>query len=1220
VAASRQVTETDVLTPDSLDEVAKARLLAAYRPLLRYDSQAAFLAVSAATITDNPTNRLLRGKDVLAAASGVPMLSLDFVANCGPASTSDGDVQDTKERVPGTKWDRLHRGPNRLIDACRMQSDPRYADTVHGRAVLRDGRLFLQYWLWFYSAPFPRPLSFVNFRELFVTNVDEGAWRLVQIEVRGDAPARVALQSADATYDVRDWSDLDHGNPQGPVDVYVSPFTQNLYFEPGFERRGQQWDGCDGEGYKCRPGVQTFDGWEHWPGHWGSTEAGPKSPGATDVWKTPERRTRRPKPEWRRRLDATWQQAIPDWYQRRRGVAESKTPRMPVVRLRLDGGRVVLAYQHTHKPWPTKLYVTVHRRTRDDESRRGEVIALANVSPARRSGETQVVLPDAVDCCDVRISALSGIRERVPALFADVAANQPDELEESMLASVIHEELRSPRVVRFITGDVTEEDLRATLTAQGPRIWSTVASELQTFRTARSAHESHAHARAEKARATRAAAVALLLLVASVVGLVAAVSDETLVWILTIVPTTLPVAGILAAQQWARRRAAVAELRRWPDVTSGKEETPLQDARHAFERVLREKGVAPVVRERLNEETKERYDGALDFGDEGLQELLVPEYEVATEASDRLAALTRRMRGGSVGIAGPRGVGKTTLINTYCKPQTTNDTRLATVLAAPVRYDARDFVLTLFGQLCEAVLGTEAASALTAARGRVDSRLYSAIPVLMVGAGVAWGAEQTTEHVRRWALLAVGVSVLLILVGIGLRVRWRPFVAVILLTWVAIALGALALEFLDNVVERIALGLLALLVVGFAIDRFLRARFRAAPHAPDTAEERLRANAERCLTEIRFQQSYSEGYSGKLTLPVGGELSKESRQDLAAKQATFPQIVASLRAFLALAVKARGEVAIGIDEMDKMESGEVAQQFLNEIKGIFGVERCFYLVSISEGAMSSFERRGLPFRDVFDSSFDEVLSVAPLPLDHAKDLLRGRVVGLGPPYMDLCHCLSGGLPRDLLRVVRQLSLHNGQGMAMDQVCTELVKAELERKVEATTVSAREIVLEPHVSEFLLWLRELATEDLTPTTLRVRSAALQADSARLIPDDEKALADYRDLARLRAELAAFTYYLATVLQLFGGVTGDPAAYFGVVEAGEDTRTSRIDALARARTAFSVNPRVAVAIVDEFRETQWNSDCRFTWHEPTDGRSRGGQPGAQAAPQEAPAASG
>ena len=39
---------------------------------------------------------------------------------------------------------------------------------------------------------------------------------------------------------------------------------------------------------------------------------------------------------------------------------------------------------------------------------------------------------------------------------------------------------------------------------------------------------------------------------------------------------------------------------------------------------------------------------------------------------------------------------------------------------------------------------------------------------------------------------------------------------------------------------------------------------------------------------------------------------------------------------------------------------------------LFGIDHCFYLVSVSQDAMSSFERRGIPFRDTFDSALDDI--------------------------------------------------------------------------------------------------------------------------------------------------------------------------------------------------------------------------------------------------------
>ena len=372
----------------------------------------------------------------------------------------------------------------------------------------------------------------------------------------------------------------------------------------------------------------------------------------------------------------------------------------------------------------------------------------------------------------------------------------------------------------------------------------------------------------------------------------------------------------------------------------------------------------------------------------------------------------------------------------------------------------------------------------------------------------------------------------------------------------------------------------------------------AAAAGPD---DELRQRAEADLEEIRYQQTFSSGYSGKLAIPLGGEIGVQSQNTLARRQASLPELIGMLRSFLQLAAHARGQVVIGIDEMDKMESGDVAQQFLNEIKAIFGVQKVYYLVSISEGAMSSFERRGLPFRDVFDSSFDEVIAVEPLSLVQSQALLRARVVGLGPPYLDLCHCLSGGLARDLLRVARQLSLLNRKEKCLPEVCRELVRGELERKVEAATVSAREIALEPYVSELLFWIRTLPEkEEISVEALIDRAAVPPEAWSPPAGDLDRKDGGVEALERIRQELAAYTYYLATVLQLFTEVEGGPAKWFSDVESVQDDHEdgddagdgddaedgeSALDRLARARIAFATNPHVARVIIDEFRATQW-----------------------------------
>lgn len=74
--------------------------------------------------------------------------------------------------------------------------------------------------------------------------------------------------------------------------------------------------------------------------------------------------------------------------------------------------------------------------------------------------------------------------------------------------------------------------------------------------------------------------------------------------------------------------------------------------------------------------------------------------------------------------------------------------------------------------------------------------------------------------------------------------------------------------------------------------------------------------------------------------------------------------------------------------------------------------------------MSAFERRGLPARDVLDRSFDEIQRIGYLDLAESRRVLESRVTGVPVPFQCLCHCLAGGLPRDLIRSMRELVYHH----------------------------------------------------------------------------------------------------------------------------------------------------------------------------------------------------
>ena len=234
------------------------------------------------------------------------------------------------------------------------------------------------------------------------------------------------------------------------------------------------------------------------------------------------------------------------------------------------------------------------------------------------------------------------------------------------------------------------------------------------------------------------------------------------------------------------------------------------------------------------------------------------------------------------------------------------------------------------------------------------------------------------------------------------------------------------------------------------------------------------ANVETAMLRLRqiwFQQSFTSGWSGSVKAPIGGlggEASASS--ELAERQMTFPDVVTLFRDFLRQISVSR-EVRIGIDELDKM-GDEGARRFLNEIKVVFRIPNCFFFISVSEDAMSAFERRGLPFREVFDSSFDDVVKVDHLDFASSEELLNRRIVGLPAPFAALAHCLSGGLPRDLIRNTREL-IELPPRTTLHAAAARLTYESMRSKLRGIRIAARHFESEEHAAILARLRRSLA---------------------------------------------------------------------------------------------------------------------------------------------------
>jgi len=368
-------------------------LLRRFQPVLRYDSNEQFFADGAEQYMVNPGCELRRKRTetgngaVLAAAAPAGdqvQLGLAFL---GAKQYGDGSpVQDTDViGVAGKEYRKMYR---------RLRADhPELNNVVYGHAIESNGRLWLQYWLWYF---------YNDYQLSFGTGTHEGDWEMVQYRM-DDAAGHpdIAVYAQHSYAEKRDWDEVEKLGDR-PL-VYVARGSHASYFEAGFHQTEAWYDLADGRRrMKDRPRLEILDtdepAWTRWPGRWGDSlprkykakvlesleSNSPTGPGAKRQWTEPDRLLDN-KPSVSRH-------AI-------------KAPPAPAVLARRLGGKLRIEYDvRGRDPRPHTLVVTVNSQ---DDARPPQTHNLAVHESGHGKVTTDVTL-DPLKRYDVSTSTVAG--------------------------------------------------------------------------------------------------------------------------------------------------------------------------------------------------------------------------------------------------------------------------------------------------------------------------------------------------------------------------------------------------------------------------------------------------------------------------------------------------------------------------------------------------------------------------------------------------------------------------------------------------------------------------------------------------------------------------------------------------------------------------------------------------------------------------------------------
>jgi len=357
----------------------------------------------------------------------------------------------------------------------------------------------------------------------------------------------------------------------------------------------------------------------------------------------------------------------------------------------------------------------------------------------------------------------------------------------------------------------------------------------------------------------------------------------------------------------------------------------------------------------------------------------------------------------AIGLAGVRGSGKSTVMRAIHADQQFQP--YVALVPSPVKYDPGEFLRRLLYEIATTIAGTERDNGFGGRRA--SDRVTRARVAFFAVIGAAGILTSTAR------LFDVSVD------------RYR----------IDLYLG---------------LGLVLISAAGLLYSWLIRLTSSVDFHGPSDVR-----NAQAILRNLRWEVERGSTSRNTAKLWSVAETADEDSWKLKSRTLTRSDLVVELRNLLRLFADTNPgkRLVVCIDELDKLDSPDHLVEIVNELKDLFHIQGVHFVVSVSTDALESFERRGLPSRDAFDSAFDTIVETEWLTPEESLEVVSARAAGFAPPIAMFCHAWSGGLARDLLRTARaavELQRRNAdRPVTVGEIVTHIVLGDLTDATAAT---------------------------------------------------------------------------------------------------------------------------------------------------------------------------